>query len=179
MGAKIMRALFIGRFQPFHKGHLSTVRQILENYDELIIMIGSAQYSHTLRNPFSAGERIEIIKETLMDNAIPMDSLYIIPVPDTGIHPIWVAHVQSLVPKFDVVFTHNPLVRRLFLDKGITVRQTKLLDRKHISGTEIRKKIANQQRWEDFVPEKASEIIKLKGLDQRIIELFGEHDKND
>ncbi len=169
-----MRALFVGRFQPFHKGHLSTVKQILEKFDELIIMIGSAQYSHTEHNPFTAGERIEIIKETLLDENIPFEAIYIIPVPDTGIHPIWVAHVQSLVPSFDVVFTHNKLVEKLFTDKGIKVQHTRLLDRAHISGTEIRKKIAKQENWEQYVPPKTAELIKKKRLDLRIIELFGE-----
>ncbi len=171
-----MRALFVGRFQPFHKGHLSTVKQILEKYDELIIMIGSAQYSHTNRNPFTAGERIEIIKETILDEGIPIEPIYIVPVPDTGIHSIWVSHVQSLAPSFDVVFTHNKLVKKLFTEKNIKVQQTVLLDRSHISGTEIRKKIAHGENWEEYVPKKAVDIIKSKKLDQRIIELFGDID---
>src|SRR5207245_2773190 len=59
------RALFVGRFQPFHRGHLATVRRILETNDEIIVGIGSAQYSHTGENPFTAGERYEMIKRAL------------------------------------------------------------------------------------------------------------------
>src|SRR3970040_1541422 len=52
------RALWIGRFQPFHLGHLSMAKRILAEVDELVIGIGSAQYSHTPENPFTAGERL-------------------------------------------------------------------------------------------------------------------------
>ncbi|RLF01945.1 MAG: nicotinamide-nucleotide adenylyltransferase, partial [Thermoprotei archaeon] len=55
------RGLFVGRFQPFHLGHLKALRWILEREDEVIICIGSAQYSHSLRNPFTVGERVEMI----------------------------------------------------------------------------------------------------------------------
>ena len=44
--------LFIGRFQPFHKGHESIVRKMLEECEKVIIAIGSAQESGTVANPF-------------------------------------------------------------------------------------------------------------------------------
>ena len=37
------RALFIGRFQPFHKAHLSDVKLALKECDKIIIAIGSSQ----------------------------------------------------------------------------------------------------------------------------------------
>ncbi|MBP7820288.1 MAG: adenylyltransferase/cytidyltransferase family protein, partial [Candidatus Methanofastidiosum sp.] len=52
-----MRALYIGRFQPFHLGHLHVVKLILNSSKEIIIAIGSSQVSHTIQNPFTAGER--------------------------------------------------------------------------------------------------------------------------
>ena len=36
-----MRALYVGRFQPFHNGHLEVVRHILSRADELILVIGA------------------------------------------------------------------------------------------------------------------------------------------
>ena len=48
-----MRALYIGRFQPFHLGHLHIVKYILEVSKEVIIAIGSSG-SHTVHNPFTA-----------------------------------------------------------------------------------------------------------------------------
>src|SRR5256885_9498938 len=63
------RALFVGRFQPFHRGHLSMVKRILESNSEIIVGIGSAQYSHTGENPFTAGERYEIDRKSTRLNS--------------------------------------------------------------------------------------------------------------
>ncbi|MEM2947357.1 MAG: adenylyltransferase/cytidyltransferase family protein, partial [Candidatus Bathyarchaeia archaeon] len=38
----VKRGLFVGRFQPFHKGHLSVIEDILKEVDELVIVVGSA-----------------------------------------------------------------------------------------------------------------------------------------
>ena len=56
-----MRGLLIGRFQPFHGGHLEVVRKIRTDRPaaSLLIGIGSAEESYTWENPFTAGERIE------------------------------------------------------------------------------------------------------------------------
>ena len=56
------RGLFLGRFQPFHLGHLDVIKQALKMVDELVIVIGSAQYSHTFENPFTDSEREEMIE---------------------------------------------------------------------------------------------------------------------
>jgi nicotinamide-nucleotide adenylyltransferase len=53
-----MRGLMMGRFQPFHFGHLDLVRQILKECDEVIIAITSSQFNYLDKDPFTAGERI-------------------------------------------------------------------------------------------------------------------------
>ena len=45
-----MRGLFVGRFQPVHSGHLKALEYVFEQVEEVIIGIGSAQVSHTLKN---------------------------------------------------------------------------------------------------------------------------------
>ena len=57
--------LIIGRFQPFHNGHMEVLRKIFAECDHVIIGIGSAQYSHTDKDPFTAGERYHMIAEAL------------------------------------------------------------------------------------------------------------------
>lgn len=57
----LKRGLMVGRFQPFHKGHLCLVVQIFEDCDEAVIAIGSAQINYTYTDPFTAGERIMMI----------------------------------------------------------------------------------------------------------------------
>ena len=61
----IMKALLIGRFQPFHNGHLKIIQNLSKEFSEVIIGIGSSQYAHALENPFTADERILMIKKSL------------------------------------------------------------------------------------------------------------------
>ena len=65
-----MKALFIGRFQPFHKGHLKAIKYLFNKYDGIIIGVGSSQYSNTVENPFSSDERMLMIRESLKQEKI-------------------------------------------------------------------------------------------------------------
>ncbi|MEM2142428.1 MAG: nicotinamide-nucleotide adenylyltransferase [Candidatus Thorarchaeota archaeon] len=163
-----MRSVFIGRFQPIHRGHVHTMQQILEKGEDLIVVVGSAQYSHTPDNPFTAGERLMMIKRVVIDEGMPLERIDIIPLPDINIHPLWVAHLKSHVPYFDKAYSHNPLVRKLLQDAGIPVDDTRLLSRTNYSGSHIRDLIRWGGEWEPLVPPGVAEIIKKHGLDERI-----------
>lgn len=159
------RGMLIGRFQPFHKGHLSVIKKISKECKCLIIGIGSAQYSHTIENPFTAGERYLMLSRTLAREKIP--NYYIVPIEDVNRYDIWVSHVEALTPKFDVVYTNNPLTKQLFLERGYRVKTMPLYDRKTYSGREIRKRILKNEKWENLVPEEVAQIIKeLKGVER-------------
>lgn len=153
-------ALFIGRFQPFHQGHLDAIKQISE--DEIIIGIGSSQYSKTDDNPYSFEERQKMIEKTLLmlsettersevetsrssahrqrDPSTPLRSaqdIKIIAIPDIHNEDNWVEHVKNIVGEFDVVYTGNDWVKKLFEEKNYIVKTIqKNMD---ISATEIRK----------------------------------------
>jgi len=86
------RALIVGRFQPFHLGHLNMVRKVIEECDKIIIGIGSAQFSHSTSNPFTAGERHLMISRSLEDEEI--FDYYLIPINDLNIYSEWVSHVS-------------------------------------------------------------------------------------
>ena len=159
-----MRALYVGRFQPFHKGHLRTVEKILEETDELIIGIGSAQYSHTLKNPFTCGERIEMIRRTLDD----LSRIIVVPITDLHIHGIWVKHLCNVAPKFDVVYSNEPLTVRLFREEGFVVKPFPLYSRGSYDSTKIRSKIIKGENWKEDVPKEVYKFIKeIKG-DERL-----------
>ncbi|HEY5606175.1 MAG TPA: nicotinamide-nucleotide adenylyltransferase [Thermoplasmata archaeon] len=159
------RALFIGRFQPFHRGHLTMVRRILESNDEMIVGIGSAQYSHTGENPFTAGERYEMIKRSL--DAEGILNYHIVPIPDTHVHSVWVSHVRSLVPHFDDVYTNSDLVVRLFREHGVKVHSPPLVDRERLSGTEVRQRMLKGGDWESLVPAVVAEHIReIDGIER-------------
>jgi len=153
-----MKALFIGRFQPFHQGHLLLLQQLAKQYDEIIIGIGSSQYQNTSDNPFSEAERIQMITKSL--ETIHMKNYRLVSIPDIHNPPKWVDHVCSIVSNFDLVIANNPLTRKLFSEKGFEVKGTTYFDRKRYSGKEIRRRIIEGEPWEELVPQAVCDIIK-------------------
>jgi len=152
-----MKALFVGRFQPFHNGHLKVVEELSKQYSEVIIGIGSSQYSDTIDNPFSSDERELMIKKSLEHEGIK--NYKIILIPDIHNPPKWVDHVLSICSDFDVVITNNPFTKKLFEEKNYKVKETQLYNKKDLSGKEIRRRIANNEPWQDLVPRSVFEII--------------------
>ncbi|NKI94312.1 bifunctional nicotinamide-nucleotide adenylyltransferase/Nudix hydroxylase [Rhizobacter sp. SG703] len=55
-------AVYIGRFQPFHNGHLALLNQALAIAPQVIVVIGSAHQARSPKNPFSWEERAEMIR---------------------------------------------------------------------------------------------------------------------
>ena len=162
------RGLFVGRFQPPHLGHLHAIKQALADCDELIVVIGSAQYSHTFENPFTTGERIEMLRLALIEEGIDLSRILIIPVPDIGEHSIWVSKIKSFTPRFDVVYTNNPLVQRLFAEEGYEVKALQLYRREEEVGTLIRRRMLEGGSWEELVPRAVAEHIERLGGVERI-----------
>jgi len=164
----LINGLFIGRFQPFHKGHLATVKFALEKVEQLVIVVGSAQKSHEPRNPFTAGERIRMIKESIdVDGGTDVRRILIIPVPDTDVHSLWTHQVDMLVPKYDIVFANDLFTLMLFHEKGIKTIEAPLYRRDEMRATEIRKRMVEEKVWEDLVPIPVSKVIKeINGLER-------------
>lgn len=159
------RGLYVGRFQPFHLGHLSMVKQILNSVDELVIVIGSAQYSHDLDNPFTAGERLVMIREALEEARIDCQRVWIVPVPDVHLHMMWVSALEGYTPKFDVVFSNEPLTRRLFREAGYKIKAIEFYDRKVFSSTRIRQNMLEGDSWKKLVPKSVADLIeKIDGI---------------
>ena len=161
-----MKVLFIGRFQPFHKGHLKIIREASKNYNKVIIGIGSSQYNNTDENPFTDEERKEMIYKTLKKEEI--ENYKIVNIPDIHNPPKWVDHVVSIVSDFDVVLSNNDFTKKLFLEKGYKVKNTKLFEKERYSGKVIRDKIRKDEKWDDLVPEEVLKIIKNKDGIKRI-----------
>ena len=167
----VRRGLFVGRFQPFHKGHLEVVKKILKDVDELVIIVGSCQYSHRLDNPFTTGERITMIRRALQEEGIPLSRIWIIPVPDVHQHALWVSQIVGYSPKFDVVYANEPLTRRLFLESGFRVESMPFIKRKVYLATEIRKRMLAGENWKELVPSSVAKFIEEIDGDARLRQL--------
>jgi nicotinamide-nucleotide adenylyltransferase len=156
----VRRGILIGRFQPPHKGHVEVFKKILREVDELIVGIGSAQESHTLENPFTAGERVLMISKALAEAGVDLSRTHIIPIPDANNNAIWVSHVVSLSPPFEVVYSGNPLVKRLFKEAGFETKTLSMFKRKEYWGTEIRDRMIKGKNWENLVPKSVLGVMK-------------------
>jgi len=165
----VLRGAFIGRFQPFHLGHLATVKYALNSVHELIIVVGSAQKSHEPRNPFTAGERIEMIRDSLQaDKEISIDKIFLIPVPDIEIHGLWTRQVDLLVPRYGVIFINDRFTRQLYIERGFKVKEPTMFRREQLSATEVRTRIANGKEWKELVTFQTATIIEQIGGVERI-----------
>jgi len=167
----LKRGLYVGRFQPFHLGHLSAIHTVLKEVDELVIVVGSAQYSHTISNPFTAGERLTMINLALQESGLDCHRVWLVPVPDVHLHMLWVAALEGYTPKFEVVYSNEPLTRRLFTEAGYTIRGIRFFERKIYSSTDIREKMVNGGDWKRLVPKSVAEFItEIDGVN-RIVDL--------
>lgn len=162
-----IRGILIGRMQPVHNGHMQIIKKILDEVDEIIIGIGSAQLSHELKDPFTAGERVVMMSQALADMGIDASRYYIIPMQDINFNAVWVSHVKMLTPPFSVVYSGNPLVKQLFSEEGFEVRQPPLYDRLHLSGSEVRRRILNDEDWMELVPEATVKLLdEIDGVER-------------
>jgi nicotinamide-nucleotide adenylyltransferase len=163
----VKRGLYVGRFQPFHMGHLSAVKAVLEDVDELVIVVGSAQYSHTMANPFTAGERLVMVRLALQEAGLDSSRVWVVPVPDVHLHMLWVSALEGYTPKFDVVYSNEPLTRRLFTEAGYKVKGIRFFERKVYSSTDIRAKMVKGEDWKNLVPKSvAAFIIEIDGVNR-------------
>lgn len=165
--------LYIGRFQPFHLGHLEAVKYILGKVDEIVIVVGSAHSSHTLENPFTAGERIQMVRLGLKEARIDANRYAVLPLPDAEFHKVWVAHLLSQAPSFDVVFTNEPLTGRLLKEAGMRVERIPMFNRISYSATGVRKRILGGGDWEELLPKTVAAYVRQIKGEERMKEIAG------
>jgi nicotinamide-nucleotide adenylyltransferase len=150
---------------------MSCIKHILSKTPEVIIAIGSAQFSHTLHNPFTAGERVTMIRLAMDEVNIDPSKYYIIPIRDLRIHDLWVPHLVSQTPRFEIVFSNEPVTSRLFKEAGFRVEPIPFYDREQYSATEIRERMVKGSDWEKLVPVSTFRYIESVFGDERLREL--------
>ncbi len=63
MSKKFDYCIVIGRFNPIHKGHQDLINETFKVAEKTIILIGSSFQPRTIKNPFTAEERISLISK--------------------------------------------------------------------------------------------------------------------
>ncbi len=161
------RGLVVGRFQPYHMGHHKGILKVLRGLDELVIVIGSPMKSFEVeKNPFTCGERIEMIAGALKASHV-FGKCYIIPVPDIQDNSLWVSRVASFCPGVGIVYTNNPLVNELFSSTGYTTNKLISGD-KDIKSEYVRYWLKNRMDLDNKVPESVEKYLTRIGAGNRI-----------
>lgn len=84
--------VFIGRFQPFHLGHVSVINAALEHSKHVVVLVGSADEARSAYNPFTFQERKKMILNHFPNNVLVLP-IYDYPYNNTK----WITGVQDAV----------------------------------------------------------------------------------
>ena len=170
-------ALYIGRFQPFHNGHLQVIKNILKDNERVIIVIGSAEKNFLPQDPMTAGERHMLIDAALKEAKIPGDKYCIVSIRNVNNYALWVNHINIYVPEYTRLYTGSPIVRACFEGKYSKAhRKAKIgpeiitLDRNllPISATEVRQAILHDENWQALVPPSTATLLEKWEIPQRL-----------
>jgi len=174
-GDMAVRALIFGRFQPFHRGHLAVARWAYETLgvDELVFLVGMASESYTARNPFTAGERIEMIRLSYKDEGLPLDRMITATLQTLEVNIGYVVYVLSYVPRVEYILTRNPGISKIFKDAGLNVVPPPLFNRGEWRGEYIRKLMARRDpAWKRYVTPSAASYLEDIGCEDRVASLL-------
>ena len=158
-----MNGLLIGRFQPFHLGHLAALRFALAKVDKLWLGLGSSNKPMEKNNPFSVDERKKMILSSIEDSI--KNKISIFPIPDLDDHVKWIQNIDTIVPDYEIIFSNDPMTEHLYSKRKIQVTAIPFLKRDQLSGTRLRDLIKSDQKWDDLVPEGTK--ILLENLDAK------------
>jgi len=165
----------IARFQPFHYGHLNAIEYCYNRFDEVVIVVGMASQSHTPENPFTAGERLLMIRESFKWAGHDLSRYITVTLPTLEVNRAAVHYVRQYSPPFKYVLTLNPIIQRLFMEEGYEVLTPPIKNRDSYSGSTIRHLILNNDpAWRNLVPPPVAEIIEKIGGVERIQMLYRE-----
>ncbi|MEM0001624.1 MAG: nicotinamide-nucleotide adenylyltransferase [Desulfurococcaceae archaeon] len=162
------RCLIIARFQPLHLGHLYVIEYCLSKFDEVIIVVGMASQSHTPENPFTAGERVEMIRRSLKWKNVDLSRVITITLPTLEVSRVAVHYVKLYSPPFEAVVTLNPIIKTIFIEEGYRVLEPPVLNRELYRGSYIRKLMSEgDDKWRGLVPPPVADLIdEIKGVER-------------
>ena len=88
-------AIYIGRFEPPHAGHVALLERALACAPRAIVVMGSAWQVRSPKNPFTWQERADMLRSALP--AAEQDRVQVLPVRDYYNETRWVAEVRAAV----------------------------------------------------------------------------------
>lgn len=152
--------LLVGRFQPFHLGHLHLIQQALEQVEKLVIGIGSANIFDN-NNPLDFRTRDKMLNQVFDKEELQNRIIKTLPINDYPDDLVWLENSIKLTGQIDVVIGNNEWVNGIFEAKGYPILRLGLYRRDLYESKKIRQLIKEGKEWEDCVPSYLIEEIKI------------------
>jgi len=168
--------VFIGRFQPPHNGHKKAILYLLKKYKTVKIAIGSSDKKRTSSNPFSAKERLFLLKKIISQNEIIQSKpipksekeIKFSILPDNPSDEKWVQNISKKFPKSKfAIFSANSRVRSLLKKAGYSLDPSPFYNRIYWEGTKIRNLIRKNKPYKNRIPKEIQTYIENE--DKKII----------
>lgn len=162
MASQKQIAVYVGRFNPPHNGHVKVIREMLNDFGEnnSIVLIGSCTESNTLNNIFSYQQRREMLREMFY-------GLYIAGVPDFPNNNLaWFSYIKDLIRlktngiDKDIVFYGGSEADTFYaVDGGFKTKVITRYDKVKISSSEIKDKLIREESIFEMVPQEIEGTI--------------------
>lgn len=144
-------ALIIGRFQPFHKGHLFMFGEAFGQVEKAIIGIGSVNV-HDDDNPFTQSQVERMIDAVISSEGWKGKIVQRIGIPDFNNDEKWLEFIKKNCKPFEVVVSNNDWVTGIFKKAKIPVIELPFYKREIYEGKKIRGLMRSGGEWKSRVP---------------------------
>ncbi len=152
--------VIIGRFQPFHKGHVWLIFEALKKFEKVIILIGSSNIDDK-SNPWSLDLRRKMISEFIFREGIENGIIRtedVIDVPDDN---KWLEiTLKKIGKKSFTVIGDNEWVNGIFEKANYKAWRPGYYNREKFQGIKIRELFANKKEWRDRVPKYLVSLVE-------------------
>ena len=143
--------IIIGRFQPFHRGHLYLIKQALKQVDSIVIAVGSANINDE-KNPFSFEERKTYIESSLKKHKLLSRIKKVISIDDyPDDDDYWLKQLKKKTGHFGVSFGNNEWVNEILENRRIKVIRFPLYKRYKYEGVKIREEMKRSKKPEQIL----------------------------
>ncbi|MBT4056430.1 hypothetical protein HOE67_04955, partial [Candidatus Peregrinibacteria bacterium] len=140
--------------------------------EKIIIAIGSAEKNFLPNNPLNAGERVQMIDETLKAEGIDPGRFLTIPIRNINNYALWVDHMNLYLPPYDTIYTGSQIVKACYEGSQSNKQLIQIKRVLPISATKIREAITNStdtnSEWEALVPPHTAKLLKEMKIPQRL-----------
>lgn len=180
-----------GKFQVLHKGHIEYLLEGKKRCDFLYIGITNPDLylikehvadknrSNPKSNPFMYYERMEMIRDALLEEGIKREEFEIVPFPINN--PELIKFYVPITATFFITiydewgwYKHNLLTK---MELAVDLMWVRNMSERFTSGTEVRNLIAKDNEWEHLVPNTVVRYMKKNKLDKRILGIFNDKNK--